>query len=132
MGTNKVKANLRRVAVYGTLKKGQSNHQILAGALYVGHCQLNQITLYDIGPYPGAKLRSSDGVDVEVYDVNAETFDRLDELEDYNAQAPALGLYDRRELETSFGAAWIYLYNPDVSGLDEIISGGWPRQIGGL
>lgn len=115
----------QRVAVYGTLKKGQSNHPILAHAHYVGHCQLTQITLYDTGPYPGAKLRPSDGVDVEVYDVNAETFALLDDLEDYDAQAPASGLYDRVQLETEFGAAWVYLYNPDVSGLPEIRCGGW-------
>lgn len=116
---------LNRVAVYGTLKKGQSNHHILANAHYVSHCQLTQITVYDIGPYPGAKLRPSDGVYVEVYDVDAETFARLDELEDYDAQAPACGLYDRIQLETAFGAAWVYLYNPEVLGLPEIRSGGW-------
>jgi len=118
-------AHLTRVAVYGTLKTDQSNHHILADSQLVGRCQLSQITLYDIGPYPGAKLRPSDGVDVEVYDVNAQTFARLDELEDYEAQAPACGLYDRLQLETEFGAAWVYLYNPDVSGHPEIRRGGW-------
>lgn len=116
---------LSRVGVYGTLKRGQSNHHILARAHFVGRCHLDQITLYDIGPFPGAKLCPSDGIEVEIYDVIEETFARLDELEDYNPQAPQAGVYDRRQLETAFGAAWVYFYNPDVSGLPEIRSGGW-------
>jgi gamma-glutamylcyclotransferase (GGCT)/AIG2-like uncharacterized protein YtfP len=79
------------VGVYGTLKKSGSNHHVLTGCRFVGQCQLPQVTLYDTGPYPGAKLRPSEGVDVEIYDVPAEVFARLDELEDYNPQCPGSG-----------------------------------------
>ena len=115
------------VGVYGTLKKGQSNHHILADARFVGRCRLNQITLYDLGPYPGAKLSPGNGIDVEAYEVTREIFARLDELEGYNVEAPESGLYDRCQLETPFGAAWVYVYNGDVSGCPEILSGGWVR-----
>jgi len=111
---------LHRVGVYGTLKRGHSNHGVLAGARYVGRCQVRAITLYDIGPFPGAKLRKSQGVNVEVYDVTDRVFARLDKLEDYKPHAPGAGEYDRRQLETPFGPAWIYLYNPDASGLPTI------------
>ncbi|TGN41187.1 gamma-glutamylcyclotransferase family protein [Marinobacter confluentis] len=115
----------QRVAVYGTLKQGQSNHHILADSPLVGRCQLKQITLYDIGPYPGAKLRSSGGIDIEVYDVTDEIFAALDELEGYIPHAPKTGHYDRCRLETPFGLVWVYVYNLDVSGLREIRCGGW-------
>ncbi|HKK57377.1 gamma-glutamylcyclotransferase family protein [Marinobacter sp.] len=116
---------LNRVGVYGTLKKGQSNHDFLSSARFVGRCQLNQITLYDTGPFPAAKLEPSDGIEVEFYDINSKTFARLDELEGYNSQAPRSGEYDRRQLETPFGPAWIYIYNDDVSWLPQIRRGGW-------
>jgi gamma-glutamylcyclotransferase (GGCT)/AIG2-like uncharacterized protein YtfP len=109
-----------RVGVYGTLKRGRSNHGVLAGARYVGRCRLREITLYDVGPFPGAKLRKSQGVNVEVYDVTDQVFARLDALEGYKPRAPAAGEYDRRQLETPFGPVWIYIYNPDVSDLPEI------------
>jgi gamma-glutamylcyclotransferase (GGCT)/AIG2-like uncharacterized protein YtfP len=117
---------LIKVGVYGTLKKGGSNHHIMAGSQFLGCCQMTRITLYDIGPYPGAKLCSSEGVDVEVYEVSGQVFDRLDVLEGYISQSPQSGDYDRRQLETSFGLAWVYLCNFDVTGLPEIRRGGWP------
>ncbi|MEP1213454.1 MAG: gamma-glutamylcyclotransferase family protein [Marinobacter sp.] len=117
--------SLNRVGVYGTLKKGHSNHHFMATARFVGRCRLKQITLYDIGPFPGAKLRPSQGIDVEIYDVTNELFARLDQLEGHNPRAPRAGEYDRRQLETPFGLAWIYLYNRDVSGLPAIQRGGW-------
>lgn len=116
---------LTRVGVYGTLKKGQSNHHFLADSRFVGRCQLDQITLYDLGPFPAAKLQPSDGIEVELYDVNNKTFARLDDLEGYNSQAPQSGEFDRRQLETAFGQAWIYLYNHDVSWYPKICRGGW-------
>ncbi len=118
-----------RVAVYGTLKRNQSNHGVLAGSRFVGACSLSSIVLYDLGPYPGARLQPSQGVEVEVYDVDGATFARLDELEDYDAASPGKGLYDRRLLETPLGKAWVYLYNHAVTGCQEIRSGAWPKDV---
>ncbi len=77
-----------RVAVYGTLKRGHRNHHWLNGADMLGQDCLCEITLYDLGPYPGAKLTPSAGVIVEVYAIDAERLARLDELEDYLPLAP--------------------------------------------
>ena len=99
------------IAVYGTLKRGEVNAHWLHGARYLGVDHLPQITLYNLGPYPGAQLRASTGVPVEVYALNAQQLRRVDELEDYDALVPARGLYDRQQLPTRFGAAWVYLYN---------------------
>ena len=76
-----------RVAVYGTLKQNQSNHWLLADQKRCGEFQCDLITLYDLGPFPAAKLSNSDGVRVEVYEVDDETFARLDELEGFNAES---------------------------------------------
>ena len=114
-----------RVAVYGTLKHGHRNHHWLNGADMLGQDRLTEITLYDLGPYPGAKLTSSTGVTVEVYAINAEQLARLDELEDYLHHSPAEGMYDRMVLATQYGDAWCYIYNPPVEATSQIKSGEW-------
>ncbi|BCB61844.1 gamma-glutamylcyclotransferase YtfP [Halomonas sp. A020] len=114
-----------RVAVYGTLKRGHRNHHWLNGADMLGQDCLNEITLYDLGPYPGAKLTPSAGVSVEVYAIDAERLARLDELEDYLPLAPAEGVYDRTVLATQYGDAWCYIYNPTVEATQLIESGEW-------
>ena len=114
-----------RVAVYGTLKHGHRNHHWLNGADMLGQDRIMGITLYDLGPYPGAKLTPSTGVKVEVYAINAEQLARLDELEDYLHNSPDKGMYDRRVLATQYGDAWCYIYNPPVEATSQIKSGEW-------
>lgn len=114
-----------RVAVYGTLRRGKGNHHLLKGQTFVGRCTLAAITLYDLGDFPGAKRQASEGVVVEVYDVDAGTMAMLDLLEDYHPEAPKEGLYERAQLHTPFGRAWVYLYNPPVEGYKAIRLGAW-------
>ena len=114
-----------RVAVYGTLKHGHRNHHWLNGADMLGQDRLTEITLYDLCPYPGAKLTSSTGVTVEVYAINAEKLAQLDELEDYLHHSPDKGMYDRTVLTTQYGDAWCYIYNPTVDQGSLMISGEW-------
>ncbi|WP_416139930.1 gamma-glutamylcyclotransferase family protein [Halomonas sp. HK25] len=113
------------VAVYGTLKRGLRNHHWLDGADFIGSDRLADVTLFDIGPFPGAKLEPSRGVEVEVFQVNVRLLAGLDRLEDYRRHQPHQGLYDRAIHPTAFGPAWLYLYNPAVAGFDAIRQGGW-------
>ncbi|UXZ55999.1 gamma-glutamylcyclotransferase [Halomonas sp. 7T] len=114
-----------RVAVYGTLKHAHRNHHWLNGANMLGQDHLTEITLYDLGPYPGAKFTPSAGVTVEVYAINAEQLARLDELEDYLYHSPEKGMYDRTLLATQYGEAWCYIYNPAVEAAPVIRCGEW-------
>jgi gamma-glutamylcyclotransferase (GGCT)/AIG2-like uncharacterized protein YtfP len=113
------------VAVYGTLKRGLNNDHYLQAANYLGNDTLTSITLYDLGAYPGAKVERSAGIDVEIFSVTAQQLQALDGLEEYEPEAPPRGLYDRRLFSTRYGAAWVYLYNPSVSGLVPIQAGSW-------
>jgi len=113
------------VAVYGTLKKGRKNHGYLRRARMLGADRLNTICLLDLGPYPGAVLQRSEGIEVEVYSVSARQLDRLDRLEGYRADQPALGLYDRMLVPTRFGRAWVYLYNKPRPSRKILRRGGW-------
>jgi len=89
------------VAVYGTLKKGYSNHRYLLDAEYQGTCKVQGFTMYEhtSGMYPYV-VPSKDPIEVEVY-VGANMND-LDWLEGYPEY------YNRKELATPFGLAWIY------------------------
>ncbi|TBW58092.1 gamma-glutamylcyclotransferase [Marinobacter halodurans] len=116
---------LHQVAVYGTLKRGGVNHAFLRGARYVGKARLTGIALYDLGAYPAARLEPSAGVQVEVYRVTGAGLRRLDRLEDYRPDDPGRGEYDRQQLTTPFGPAWVYLYNRRIQGRRRIVRGGW-------
>ena len=116
------------VAVYGTLKKGLNNAHWLSAATWLGSDTSTDLTLYDIGPYPGAKWQSSRGITLEVYRVTASQLADLDVLEGHRPETPARGEYQRRLITTRFGTAWVYLYNPSVAGREMIDEGGWPRQ----
>lgn len=99
-----------RVAVYGTLKRGECNHHWLRGARFEGRTRVPGLELYNLGDYPMA-VPSADPrarIHAELYRVDGEGLARLDVLEDYP------GLYDRRQLPTTDGGlAWIYLGRPD-------------------
>lgn len=122
--------DLCRVAVYGTLRRGYANHHLLATALFLGNDLSRDILLYDLGEYPGAKEEASDGIEVEVYRVDSQTLQALDQLEEYDPFSPASSLYVRRELQTAFGVAWVYLYQGSVVGLHAIRKGSWGARPG--
>lgn len=113
------------VAVYGTLKRGLRNHHWLEGAAFLGSDRLTSATLYDLGPFPGAKPEPSRGVEVEIYRVDATLLTELDRLEDFRPRQPHTGLYRRDIHTTAYGPAWLYLYNPEVTGCEAIRQGGW-------
>lgn len=113
------------VAVYGTLKRGMTNHRLLEEARYVGSDLLTSITLYDLGDYPAALLESSEGIQVEVYEVSDAQIADLDRLEEIDPRNPDAGLYSRCICQTRHGNAWIYIYNRAVDGRARIDNGSW-------
>ena len=60
----------RRVFVYGTLRKGQSNdiNRMLPAPRYLGRARLNGV-MYHLGDYPGVVLGGPRWVQGEVYEV---------------------------------------------------------------
>ena len=113
------------VAVYGTLKRTHKNHELIAQAQFLGSAKLTQITLYDIGPYPGARLEPSSGIEVEVFAVCSSELAQLDILEEYDPRDPSGSLYTRELVETGFGLAWVYLYQGDVRDKPCLRAGAW-------
>jgi gamma-glutamylaminecyclotransferase len=115
-------SNETLVFVYGTLKRGGSNHRCLAGQKFVGEGRtLPGFRLFDLGEYPGMVPHVDDraGVSGEVWAVDADCLARLDVLEGI-----AEGLY-RREFITllpPFADRPIetYLYARTAEGLRDL------------
>ena len=100
--------------VYGTLKKGFSNHFFLSGARYLGPARtVNRYALY-VDMYPGVYPRDQvSSIVGQLFEVDSATLNRLDALEDH----PRLYRRELIEVETDEGrrTAWIYFY-PEKGG----------------
>jgi gamma-glutamylaminecyclotransferase len=105
------------IFVYGTLKRGGSNHHFMAGGSFAGNAQTPAgFTLYEIAGYPGMVREEGDreGVRGEVWIVGEECLADLDVLEGvdeglYSREAVPLGApFDREAVE-----AYIYMRGTD-------------------
>ncbi|MBL9199983.1 MAG: gamma-glutamylcyclotransferase [Opitutaceae bacterium] len=104
--------------VYGTLKRGCSNHAQMAGQTFVGLARTTPgFYLYELGGYPGlvADATDRDGVTGEVWSVDAAALQRLDAFE-----GVAEGLYRREPvaLLDPFSGKMIdaYLFAQSIAG----------------
>ena len=113
------------VFVYGTLKRGGSNHGLLAGQDFVGPARLAPgFVLYSLGDYPGlvAEAGAADRVTGELWAVDDAALARLDELEGVEeglyARVPAVLEEWPEPLSAGarFADARMYVYLRDVSG----------------
>ena len=111
-----------RIFVYGTLKRGHSNHDCLRGQQFIaGAVTQPRYRLHDLGGYPGMVLDERDGISIhgEVWEIDAACLERLDELED-----TAGGEYAREAvpLQPPFNQQKIegYRYLRDVSAARDI------------
>jgi gamma-glutamylaminecyclotransferase len=112
------------VFVYGTLKRGGSNHAQIAGQLFAGPARTAPgFTLYSLGEYPGLVADPADrsGVDGELWAVDAAALARLDSFEGLDeglyARVPApLSDWPQNIPAAEAGRTWMYLYLRDVTG----------------
>jgi gamma-glutamylaminecyclotransferase len=110
------------IFVYGTLKRGGSNHHYLAGQQFLGEARTAPgFRLYDLGGYPGMIPRANapEGVTGEIWSVDSEALKHLDGLEGL-----AEGLYRREPISLlpPFADAPVetFIYAQSVMGRREI------------
>lgn len=104
------------VFVYGTLKRGGSNHRQMRGAKFLAEARTGPgWTLYDLGEYPGLVAeKNAAGVRGELWEVNDAQLSALDRFEGVHT-----GLYARESLtllEPAGATAFAYRYLPAVTG----------------
>ncbi|MBK1734154.1 hypothetical protein CKO15_02420 [Halorhodospira abdelmalekii] len=106
------------VFVYGTLKRGHSNHHVFAqaGSRFLRAWATSpEYEMIDLGDFPAVREGGNTSIHGEIYEV--DNLAPIDALEDYPV------LYDRKRIKTPCGDAWLYVKN-DASG-ERIPSGNW-------
>ena len=102
---------VRKVFVYGTLKKGYDNHALLQGSKFIGVAVVANHILYG-STIPFAVENKSSHITGEVYEIDDVTEKNLDKLEGYP------GWYDKKIVETGHGRAIMYYVDKHaVAGL---------------
>jgi len=104
-----------RVFVYGTLKRGQSNHGLLINDKYIGADSITMKgRMVDLGAFPGVIRNQRDEATIrgEVYEVDDDTLNGLDYLEGHPT------FYRRDKYKTDTGIrCWMYTL-PDAESYD--------------
>jgi gamma-glutamylcyclotransferase (GGCT)/AIG2-like uncharacterized protein YtfP len=120
---------MNTVFVYGTLKRGGSNHLLLRGQKFLGPVRTAPgYTLYSLGDYPGMVRAPGDtaGVTGELWSVDDACLAELDRLEGLDE-----GLYERIDVllvpNAIAGSAQTYLYLRQLDGLTPI-GDTWPTH----
>ena len=113
------------VFVYGTLKKGFSNHVVMesAGGKLVAETTIpaKQFRMLDLGAFPALhKSKSGPAIHGEVYE--CERLAPLDRLEGYPS------FYDRERVELASGhTAWVYFMKDPYGREAEVADGKWKK-----
>ncbi len=97
-----------RLFLYGTLKRGGSNHGFMRGQRFISEAATAPgYRLYDLGGYPGMVAADKDGLSIqgEIWEVDTDALARLDDLEDLDGGeytrelVPMLPPFDKTRVE---------------------------------
>lgn len=88
-----------KIAVYGSLKKGKYNHDLLGEAKYLGNIKVKG-TLYLVSTYP-VLLQGENEYDAEVYDVPESNFQAISSMEIRAGYIPNI-------IDTEYGEVVVY------------------------
>lgn len=112
--------------VYGTLRRGEAHHQLLAGARCLGrHRTARRYTMFDLGGFPAIVAGGGAAVVGELFLIKTGLLARLDAYEDCPRE------YVRTRIDTRFGKAWIYAYRRRPARARTVPSGDWRRRRAG-
>lgn len=104
---------MTKVAVYGSLRSGMGNHRLLAHiADFAEGETVSEFKMYSLGGFPAIVAQRGSKIKVEVYEVDDDTFARLDMLEGYPS------FYNRQQVDIlledgTIDNAWIYFIEDD-------------------
>lgn len=119
---------MKLMAVYGTLKKGFSNHRILENQKLLGsHTTEEKFTMHDLGHFPALTKDGKSNIHIEVYEVEDDALARVYRLEGYSGKRDSpQNWYDTMDVKTPWGNAEIFYFKgkPDHSN-GVIEDGNW-------
>ena len=104
-----------KLFTYGTLKKGHYNNYLLNGAEYLGSSKIKGYQCINSPGFPYAiKAKDDSSIIIgDVFEIERHHLSTTDRLEGYPIH------YNRSEVETDYGTAWIYYITKDryIDGL---------------
>jgi len=115
---------MKKIMVYGTLRKGWALNPYLNAFKFVGNATLSGYDMYSNGYFPMI-VEGKGTVKGEVYEIEngineIEVLDRIESA------------YNRTKVEAKIDGAWIevevYVWKHDTKGLAKIESGDWGKQ----
>ena len=114
----------RKVFVYGTLMKGETNHDFLQNATFLDKTVIEGYDMYNVGWYPA--IIDGEGLAIgEAYSVPVEDMASIDSLEGEGS------LYEKRCVRITVNGvpdfAFVYVYLDDCSDLSKIPS--WREHV---
>ncbi|MFD2445651.1 gamma-glutamylcyclotransferase [Bacillus sp. CGMCC 1.16607] len=115
------------VFVYGTLRKHERNHFLLKGAIRISEQAWTNGELFDTGRgYPMMRPSEDQKVYGELYEINGDQLEKLDELEDYQV-GRTNNLYDRvvQMIRTDIGDFEAFVYLSEAENEIRIPNGDW-------
>jgi gamma-glutamylcyclotransferase (GGCT)/AIG2-like uncharacterized protein YtfP len=123
---------VRRVFVYGTLRKSDSNDitKLIPSPVYIGNSQISG-NMYHLGGYPGVTLGGANVIVGEVYAITEPLERLLDGIEsEYPAQADE---YDKRDIQVLVNNQMldciVYEINTAyIQGKPQITNGDWVKS----
>ncbi len=120
-----------KIAVYGTLRKGQSNHYCLGDSKLLGTCYLEGFSMVSLGYFPAIDYDPKGKVVVEVYEADKEAEARCNRLEGYVPGNEELSFYNRVTVTTDFGEAEVYIIRGvlEDEGYTIIPDGDWNSMV---
>jgi gamma-glutamylaminecyclotransferase len=122
--------NKHLIAVYGTLRKDESNHFYLdnEGAKFIADGIIKGYTMYNLGRFPGIKIGKNQLI-CELYEVDDKVLADLDRLEGHPT------FYTRTsteffDIQNNVYKAQTYVFNRDLtnSPYPVIESGDWKKH----
>ena len=126
-------ASPRAIFAYGTLMRGERNHELLSSRVLSAHgpARVGDAALLQIDWYPGLVLHQGGTVHGELYELAdvASALRELDSYEDFMGYESASSLYRRSLITavTSSGTtlAWTYIFLGDPAAFPLISTGRW-------
>lgn len=114
------KISRTRIAVYGSLLKGFGNHRLIQDSKYIGDGLTKpEYTMVSLGGFPGVIKNGNNSIYFQVYELDDETFKRVDRLEGHPA------FYKRDIIETEYGDVWMYFLDESYLEHEKVESGNW-------
>ena len=119
--------NTCRVAVYGSLKQGFFNHELLGYSTHIDSGFISGFKMFDLELFPAIIRSPNDKIFVEIYEVEADTLADLDELESYKEDDLENSFYKRICIVSRWGPIMLYVYNKSLKNAQEVIGGNWEQ-----